>query len=105
MFEWFRRERWAQLKTVTLGGVTWGAKTGGSMYIHLFESDKGHRKIEVACSFVGVSPEISHRYVKSTEYYQKTLLRWLNGRYDPEIPRYSDIPEEDTANALKGKAD
>jgi hypothetical protein len=91
MFNWFRKEKWAQLKTVTLSGISWGAdtpsaKTGGSIYIHLFESDKGNRKIDVACSFVGVPDENTLRYVKG-------------------IPRYSDIPEEDTANALKGKID
>jgi len=103
-----RREQWALVKTITGGGLTLHAgtpyeKKDGKVYVHLYESNKGNRKIESACSFTEVSQEEIDKYVKSTDTYQTKLIRWISGRYDPEIPRYSDISEEDTANALRGK--
>lgn len=103
MFSFFKKEKWALVKTVTSKKITWGDKTDGLVSVHLFESEKGNRKIESLCSFSDVPQEKIDNYVKGSEYYHKTLYRWLNGRYDPEIPRYSEISEEDTANALRGK--
>ncbi len=37
-----------------------------------------------------------------TRIYELTIYRWLAGRNDPSIPRYSSIGEEDTVNYLKG---
>jgi hypothetical protein len=110
MFSFFKKEKWAHVKTITGNGVTWAVghpheKKDGKIYVHLFESNKGNRKIESACSFQEVSQEKIDDYVKSTDTYQTKLIRWLSGRYDPEIPRYSDISEEDTANALRGKVE
>lgn len=104
----FRKERWALVKTITGGKVIWAEgqpheKKDGKVYVHLYESNKGNRKIESACSFPEVSQEKIDAYVESTDTYQTKLVRWLAGRYDPEIPKYSEISEEDTANALRGK--
>lgn len=108
MVSFFKKEKWVHVKTITGAGITWAVghpheKKDGKVHIHLFESDKGNRKIESACSFLEVSQEKIDDYVKSTDTYQTKLVRWLAGRYDPEIPRYSEISEEDTANALRGK--
>lgn len=108
MFSFFKKEKWAHVYTKTGGGLTWckgteNEKTGGKLYIHLFESDKGNRRIEAACTFTEVSQESVDIYLKTTSWYQEKIVRWLAGRYDPEFPRYADIPEEDTANALRGK--
>jgi hypothetical protein len=103
-----RREKWVIVRTMTGTGITFAAgqpheKKDGKIYVHLYESNKGRRKIESVYSFSGVPQHKIDEYVKGTETYNKQLLRWLSGRYDPEIPRYSDIGEEDTANALRGK--
>jgi hypothetical protein len=110
MFSFFKKEKWAHVKTITGGGVVWAQghpheKKDGKIYVHLFESDKGNRKIESACSFPEVSQEKIDDYVKSTDTYQTKLVRWLSGRYDPEIPKYSEIGEEDTVSALRGKVE
>lgn len=105
MFSFFRKEKWALVKSVTSNKITWGKEKDGIVSVHLFESDKGNRKIECICSFPDVPQDTIDNYVKSTEYYHKTLYRWLAGRYNPEIPRYSQIGEEDTANALRGKVE
>jgi hypothetical protein len=105
-----RREKWVIVRTMTGTGVTFAAghpheKKDGKIYIHLYESNKGNRKIKSVCSFTEAPQDKIDEYVKSTETYNKQILRWLSGRYDPEIPRYSDISEEDTANALRGKVE
>lgn len=110
MFSFFKREKWVHLKTVTCTGITMGMGTSeekkdGKIYIHYYESDKGNRKIETACSFVDAKPEKIDEFIRSTETYQTKIKRWLDGRYDPEIPRYSEIGDDDTANALRGKVE
>jgi len=110
MFSFFKKEKWVLVKTIVGGGLTWAAGTShakkdGKVYLHLFESDKGNRKMEAACTFPEPTQEQIDAYVKTTETYQTKIHRWLNGRYDPEIPKYSEIGEEDTANALRGKVE
>lgn len=105
MFSFFKKEKWVVVKTVIMTKIKWGSETDGKVFIHLFESDKGNRKIESMCSFSDVDQSKIDDYVHSTDYYQTKLFRWLNGRYDPEIPKYSETGEEDTANALRGKID
>ena len=39
---------------------------------------------------------------KQITTYQIKIVRWSEGRYDPDIPKYSEISEEDVANKLKG---
>lgn len=105
MFSFFKKEKWALVKTLDYPGITWGTSTGGVIYIHLFESEKGNRKIETACSFSEATQEKIDAFVRGSALYQKKLFRWMEGRYDPEIPRYSEIGEEDTVNALRGKVE
>lgn len=107
MFSFFKRqkEKWVQVKTIVYDKITWGEDAGGKIYIHLFESDKGNRRMETACSFSEVSQEKIDKFIKSSTIYQTKLYRWLNGRFDPEIPRYDQIGEEDTVHALKGKVE
>jgi len=106
-----RKEKWALVRTITGGGITWCAegprerRKDGKIYVHLYESNKGNRKIESACSFVEVPQGKIDEYVKTTDTYQTKLVRWLAGRHDPETPRYSQIAEEDTANALRGRVE
>jgi len=105
MFSFFKKEKWAQVKTLTIDNIKWGTESGGKIFIHLFESDKGNRKMTSACSFHEAPQEKIDVYIKSGEFYQTKILRWLNGRRDPEISTYSEIGEEDTANALRGKVE
>ena len=110
MFSFFKKQKWAHVKTISGGGLTYAIgtpheKKDGKIHIHLYESDKGNRKYEAVCSFTEVTPEKIDAYIKTTDTYNTKLVRWLAGRYDPEIPRYSQINEEDTANALRGKVE
>lgn len=110
MFLFLKREKWTHLKTTTFDGIHYAKgqlteKLDGKIYIHYYESNKGNRKIECACSFPEVEQAKIDHFVKSSGVYQQRILRWLSGRYDPDIPRISEIGEEDTANALRGKVD
>lgn len=101
IFSLFKKQKWALVKTISMN-VTYD-KEPGKVLLHLYESDKGNRKIESASTFVDITQEKVDRFSKSTEFFQTKIVRWLSGRYDPEIQRYSEIGEEDTANALRGK--
>jgi hypothetical protein len=108
MFSFFKKEKWTHLKTLEYPNIVWAQgtpheKLNGTIYIHFYESNKGNRRIEANCSFFEATQAVLDSYVKSSQTYQTRFIRWLSGRYDPEIPKYSDIAEEDTANALRGK--
>jgi hypothetical protein len=110
MFSFFKKEKWVHLKTSEYNGVCWAQglqheKQGGTVYVHFYESDKGNRKIEATCSFSEVTQKKIDEYVKSSKTYQTRFVRWLAGRYDPQIPTYNQLAEEDTANALRGKVE
>lgn len=97
----FSREKWAYVKMFTIDDLTYERKKG-KIFIHLFESDKGNRRIKSLSSFSSLEQKTLDDFVASQDIYQEKIMRWENGRYDPEIPRFSDIGEEDTVNALKG---
>jgi hypothetical protein len=101
----FKKEKFVEVKVLELPAkVRHGSKqTNLVIYIHLLESSSGRRKIENISGVLSVPEDMMNDYVKSSELYNKKISRWLNGRHDPEIPRYSEISEEDTANALRGK--
>ncbi len=113
MFNFFKKkpvEIWAHVKTIDQDvSLTNTFKSGkpdsGKIYIHLYESNLGNRKFDQASTFVDVTPEKVESFVKSSDIYHTKLVRWLAGRVDPDIPRYDQIPEEETANMLKGKVD
>ena len=73
-----------------------------TFHIHLFESEKGKRKIETYRDGNYYDMNNDRDSLKSVDTYQLKIYRWLNGRRDPEIPQYSEISEEDTSNFLKG---
>lgn len=114
MFNFFKKrekEVWGLVHTLTLPSVwclrdSFGTELKNEpchIYYHLYESNLSNRRCEIK-STVTLSPE-SVVIVKSmnSKLYQGKIYRWLNGRHDPEIPRYNDIPEEDTFNSIKGK--
>jgi hypothetical protein len=111
MFSFFKRtpkviEKWGLVKTIYLGvsrATSSETKVNGKLYYHLLECNLGNRKIEFASTFSELDKEATVMAGKKFDIYQEKIFRWEHGRYDPEIPRYSEIPEEDTVNALKVK--
>ena len=101
LIAYFKKEKWAYVKMFAIDDVTYERKKG-KIFIHLFESDKGNRRIKSSSSFPSLEQRTIDDFVTSQDIYQEKIMRWENGRYDPEIPRFSEIGEEDTVNALKG---
>ena len=112
MFEsiirFFTPADWQLVKSVE-SPMRWGSEDkgwkDGSMIYHLYESDKGGRKYEMATTFHEHGDHFNdtvEKYAKTTYVYQKRIFRWLKGRHDPSIPKYDELGEEDLANELKG---
>ena len=104
MFSWFRRNRedWRLVKSFDVEITQTFTHKDGKLYFHLFESNLGNRRVEFACS-IDMENEALAKNARRVEFYQTRIYRWEQGRYDPEIPRYTEVPEEETINALKGK--
>lgn len=99
--QWLSKEKWRLVKTITRGVKVRESEQSGEFYFHLFESNKGNRKLEVGHTFSFHSSQ-NMFIAKQLDVYHETVYRWLKGRYDPSIPSYHSAPEEDTINALKG---
>ena len=102
MFSLFRpKEQWRLVKTFSVDATRISVK--GRIYFHLFESDRNSRRIEIASTFLDFQWHILQDHARKCHLYQEKIYRWEMGRVDPDIPRYDQIPEEETVNILKGK--
>lgn len=100
MFSFFKKQQWRLVKTI-INPVKLN-KIDGNVYYHLFESDKGNRRIDIQCSITLPYMDLDEQ-ARKLETYQVKIYRWEMGRLDPDIPSYNQIPEEETVNVLKGK--
>ena len=98
MFSFFKKEKWALVKTFKIQHPRWSYV----YHIHLFESSTGKRKAEYKCDGDTYDIDKKDGWLKTQDVYQLEVYRWLTGRMDPNIPRYNQVSEEDTANFLKG---
>ena len=105
MFTWLfgPKEQWRLVKTFEEEVERRPLKEDGTAYFHLFESSKGNRRVEYSCSLSYSNKIDLVENMKRLNIYQQRIYRWEMGRHDPDIPSYSSIPEEETANALRGK--
>lgn len=97
----FWKSDWRLVKTIAVN-VNFN-RQDCKIYLHLLESNKGKRQLKSAITIRLDSYQNLDEIVELLDVYQTKVYRWLNGRYDPDIPRYNDIPAEETANALKGQ--
>ena len=100
MFDFLKRQKWQLAKTFKLNG----GHGNFTYHVHCFESSKGNRRVEYVIDGEKYDPHKGDKpWILKTDLYQMQILRWLNGRRDPEIPTYEQIPEDDTAIFLRGK--
>jgi len=108
MFNWItkylpKKEQWRLVKTITCDVQVSGMRLEtGKVYYHLFESSRHRRRVEITCTIPDVNGPTSGKLMS---VYQEKIYRWEHGRHDPTIPSYSQVPEDDTATALRGKVE
>ena len=102
----FTKEKWALVKTMEYTGFHYVlSKEDVIVYYDLYESNKGGRKIKFRSSAdhkADILIKELYSKIQTTELYMGKLFQWKNGRYDPDIPRFSDMYNEDVLAALKG---
>ena len=73
---------------------------------YLYENQYGERKFDVVDSKRG-DRDVKEMQKNDITYrllvYRETVKPWLDGRLDPEIPTYDQVPVDDFKTALKGK--
>jgi len=111
MFRWLLgpKKDWRLVKTLSVDvsysiskrGIQISSETGKT-YFHLFESNLGDRKVDFQ-STVKLDQGQLETDARGERLYQERIYPWLKGRVDPDIPRYSEIPIEETATMLRGR--
>ena len=97
---WWDTEKWGHVKEFKIAHRH--EYTDGFIYAHLYESATGKRKVEFASTFKKMTDKEAKEVGVKTEVYHERIVRWVGGRHDIEIPRYTERAEDDTVNALKG---
>ena len=94
-----------QVKTVFVSHHDSGDKEYNLSY-YLHENQYGERKFDIVDSMHGDrdvkdlrKDDIAYRL----KAYRETVKPWLDGRLNPEIPTYDQVPVDDFKTALKGK--
>jgi len=97
---WWDTEKWGHVKEFKIEYRH--DYKDGYIYIHLYESATGKRKAEFGSTHEKLSDKDAKIKAIKSEIYHERVVRWLGGRHDIEIPKYTERAEDDTANALKG---
>lgn len=98
----FKKEPERLVKTLKVVRQRFG-QLDTNYFIHLFETLSGKRRAEYVMDGDKYDINAHNGWLRQTDMYQLTIYRWLSGRVDPDIPRFDQCPEEDTANMLRGK--
>ena len=74
---------------------------------YLYENQFGKRKFDVVDGLLGNidinSREAKESWTFRSDEYRSTIRPWLDGRHDPDIKSYDQIPVSDFQRRLKGK--
>jgi hypothetical protein len=97
---WFKRENWGHCATFKIQHQF--EYINGYIYIHLYESEIGKRKFVVGSTHQKLKDRNARKEALKSDFYHERVVRWLGGRHDMEIPKYTERAEDDTVNALKG---
>lgn len=74
--------------------------SSGNLYFKFYEDRYGQRKIKYTTDIPNINS--LEFIVMQMEIYHTKVSRWAEGRFDPDIPKYADIPAEEMLHALKG---
>lgn len=97
-------EKWVLVKTISFNAWHAGYFSTDKVVIfcHLYETENNKRKTEYTSTIKRLKYRKLDEMTKEHEYYHEVIYKWLAGRYDPDIPRYEDIPLNDIVGVLKG---
>lgn len=79
------------------------ARVSGTLYYYLYEDQHGERKFDAADTLRGdmlLSDLGKNDFVYRCEEYLVRVKPWINGRYDPEVKDYDQVPVEDFKRKL-----
>lgn len=68
--------------------------------VHLFETNKGHRRYEIFCTSSKCN---ASSVLKKQDVYHEQIYPWLHGRYVEGIPHYTQVASEDLMKKLSEK--
>ena len=91
MIKWiknkFTKEKYKLVKTITRKVNVHTPKSSGTFYFHLFESNRGNRKVELGTDLQGVVGPLQGLANQIPEYHN-IVYPWVNGINDNDIPTY-----------------
>lgn len=100
------KKKWRLCKTIEHEYPMHLIKVGGTgispLFYHLFEAEDGERIILAKINCLKYSQSKLDNYAANTSFYNLVLFPWVCGRNSPDIPRYEDIPGEETMLYLTG---
>lgn len=107
----FAKHDWRMVKQVDVGYIitnhVTGKQTDGHVLsYYLYENQFGKRIFDLVDSEEGdlvVERMDKSHFAFRNEVYRNKIKPWIDGRLDPEVPSYSQVPKDDFQNALAGK--
>lgn len=81
-------------------------KTDCVLSYYLYENQFRERIFDIVDSEEGdldVARTDKNHFAFRNEIYRNKIKPWMDGRLDPEVPSYEQIPKDDFQNALAGK--
>lgn len=108
----FAKKDWRMVKQVDVGYriknlvTDKDLKKDCTLSYYLYENQFGNRIFDVVDSEEGdldlARVDKSH-FAFRNEVYRNKIKPWIDGRLDPEVPSYEQVPKDDFQNALAGK--
>lgn len=95
------KEDWRLVKTITMKCRVGEEHPNEKVYYHLFESDRGNRRVEIKGTANAVASSNWEIFKESNDTYQETIYPWVNGRMNTDIPTYGDVPKQEMLDYLK----
>ena len=96
-FDRFLPDTWAYVHNIPV------KFSSGNIYVHFYESKRGKRKITLTTDSIWNAQKDLQDALHRTPIYHSRIVRWLNGRHDPEISRFDEVGKDDVVNMLKGR--
>jgi len=107
----FAKKDWRMVKRIdarymVTNGLTGKVKDGCVLSYYLYENQFRTRIFDLVDSEEGdldVERVDKSHFAFRNDVYRNQIKPWMDGRLDPEVPSYEQVPKDDFQNALAGK--